>query len=381
MDLADNIQKNIVELLSGSQGVDFATPAYIYSVEQVGSNYRDLKEELGTPLVVSIKANHCPELLSRTAYNFEDGCEFASLGEVRLRAGTRKKIYINSPAYTKKMVEVASRYDAVFIIDHIAQMDIIAEVKQQGTFKNEVLLRINFDSLINGANAKPKDHFGMDENGLFEAAAKAKKLEVKVAGLHIFCGSNGFVSKSGSCVDAVEKLYDTVSEMLGYQLETINLGGGFPTDWREKNIDFKTYRESISKLKEKANVIHESGRAVFGSAGYFVTEVISVKSIGSKKIVVCDGGMAQNFLLAKTEHFIRKYDRPTVIGSSLNETASDYTFVGASCNRDDVIGEINGCLYDIKPGDKVVFSNCGAYNALYTVNKFLALKEYKEYII
>jgi diaminopimelate decarboxylase len=381
MDMAVDIRKSIIGLLESSQG-DLATPAYIYSVEQVGKNYRDLKEELGTPLVVSIKANHCPELLSRTAYSFEDGCEFASLGELRLRAGTRRKIYINSPAYSKKLVEVACRYDATFIIDDVSQLDIIADVKQQQAFNSDVLMRLNFDAVLKGADAQPHDHFGMDEKTLFEAIAKAKDLNVKVAGLHIFCGSNGFMKKAGSCVGVVEKLFDTVSAMLGYPLETLNLGGGIPVDWRERNIDFKSYRESLTKLKEKANVIHESGRAIFGSAGYFVTEVVAVKSINNKNFVVCDGGITQNFLLAKTEHVIRKYDRPTIISKSgAGEVSKNYTFVGASCNRDDVIGEVSDSPYELKAGDKVMFSNCGAYNSVYTVNKFLALKEFKEYIV
>lgn len=380
MDLAVDIRNSIVELLENAQD-ELVTPAYIYSVEQVGKNYRDLKEALGTPLVVSIKANHCTELLARAAWNFDDGCEVASLGELRLRAGTKKKIYINSPAYSRKLVEVASRYDTTFIIDDISQLDIIAELKRERGFKNDVLLRLNFDAIDKGAAASPRDHFGMDRKNLFEAVAKAKALEVKVAGLHVFCGSNGFMQKSAACVRIVEELYDTVSGMLGYPMETINLGGGLPVDWRERNIDFKSYRESLSRLKEKANVIHESGRAIFGTAGYFVTEVVGVKSVNDKKFVVCDGGIAQNFLLAKTEHVIRKYDRPTIVGGSLGEARNDYTFVGASCNRDDVIGEIAHSPYEIKAGDKVVFGNCGAYNSVYTVNKFLALKELKEYVV
>lgn len=379
MDLSDSIRKTIIELLKSGQG-NVATPAYIYSVEQVGENYRDLRELLGTPLVVSIKANHCPELLSRAAFNFDDGCEVASLGELRLRSGTRRKIYINTPAYTKKMVEVASRYDSTFIIDHIAQLDIIGEVKEKSAFNNSVLLRLNFDT-ARGGDTQPKDHFGMDPKTLFEAAAKARDMGVKVAGLHIFCGSNGFVGKSAACVEAVEKLHDAVGEILGYPLEVINLGGGISSDWRDKNIDFASYRASIEPLKRKASVIHESGRAIFGSAGYFVTEVVSTKTVGNKRFVVCDGGMAQNFLLAKTEHVIRKYDRPILVGERPATERRDYTFVGASCNRDDVIGEYKDCPNDILPGDRIVFGQCGAYNALYTVNKFLALKDFAEYVI
>src|SRR5262249_51325660 len=149
-----------------------------------------------------------------------------------------------------------------------------------------------------------------------------------------------------ACVEVVEKLFDAVGETLGYPLEVINLGGGIPSDWREKNIDFAAYRASLQPLKRKAEIIHEAGRAIFGTAGYFVAEVVSVKSIGAKRFVVCDGGMAQNFLLAKTEHVIRKYDRPSLVSERPSDERRDYTFVGASCNRDDVIGEYKDCPHE-----------------------------------
>ena len=380
MSLPDRIHKTIVDTLTGER-TDITTPAYIYSVEQVGENYKDLKEALGTALVVSVKANHCPELLARAAAYFEDGCEVASLGELRLRAGSRQKVYINTPAYTTKMVEVASRYNAVFIIDHIAQLDILIEVRKKQALNSPVLLRINLDAAIKGDDTPLRDHFGMDPRTLLEAAGRARDAGIKVAGLHVFSGSNGFIGKAVGCVDVVDRLHGAVSEALGYPLEVLNLGGGIPADWRDKDIDFAGYRQSLEKLKAKSSVIHEAGRAIYGSAGYFVTEVASIKSIGNRHFVVCDGGMAQNFLLAKTEHVIRKYDRPTVVGARSGDVRKNYTFVGTTCNRDDVIGEIKDSPLDIKQGNKIVFGQCGAYNAVYTVNNFLALKPFTEYII
>lgn len=379
MDLNQDVHMTLIDLLHQSQQT-VVTPAYIYSVEQVVENYNDLKAALGTPLIVSIKANHCAELLARTAFSFDDGCEFASLGELRLRAGTRNKVYVNTPVYSKKLIEVASRYDAVFIIDHIAQLDVLGEFAAKGAFKCPVLLRINLDAAKGGV-ASSRDHFGMDTPGVFAAAHKALELGIEVAGLHVFCGSNGFVERSSNCIEVVEALFDEVSQVLGYPLTLINLGGGITTDWRERNIDFATYRQRIASLCARATVVHESGRAIFGSAGYFLAEVVSVKHVGDKHYLVCDGGIAQNFLLAHTEHVIRRHAAPTVLIKRFTNQPKDYLLVGSSCNRDDVIGELKNCLHDIQAGDRVMFRNCGAYNALYTMNKFLALPQSCEYIV
>ncbi len=374
------IEQEIIELIR-SQDEPIETPAYIYSVDQVVSNYNDLRHELGTPLIVSVKANHCPELLARSGYAFMDGYEVASLGELRLRAGTKQKIYVNSPAFTIKLVDVVSRYNAVFIIDHPSQLNILKTVGQKRRFANGVLLRVNFDALTKEGGERAEDHFGMDEAALREAVSIAKDFDIRVSGLHVFCGSNGFIKKQAQCVISIEKLYDSVVEMLGYECEMLNLGGGIPAGWRELDIDFAAYRERLRPLKKKVNVVHESGRAIFGSAGYFVAEALSTKQINNHSYVICDGGIAQNFLLSKTEQVIRRYDNPVVINGQVSSQKRDYIFVGASCNRDDVIGELKSTTASIHPGDKIMFRNCGAYNALYTVNKFLALPEYKEYIV
>jgi len=380
MSLCKEIEQSVVAQIKQQQG-EIQTPAYIYSTEQVEDNYKSLKANLGTPLIVSIKANHCPELLSRTACYFEDGYEVASLGELKLRAGTKQRIFINTPAYDQKFIEVAARYQSTFIVDHLEQLDLIEQVKQKRKFDNDVLLRLNLDAISKGITAKPEDHFGLDETNLRLAIDKVKSLELKVAGLHVFCGSNNFVKKADSCIQAINNVFDRVCESLGYQVELINLGGGLPANWRELNIDFEAYREAIKPLQQKAQVVHEAGRAIFGSAGYFLTEIISKKSINQQHYLVCDGGMAQNFLLAKTEHVIRKLDAPILIHESTGQAKANYKFVGASCNRDDVIGELKDHVGSINIGNLALFKNCGAYNALYTVNKFLALKEFNEYII
>ncbi len=263
----------------------------------------------------------------------------------------------------------------------MAQLNLIESVKSRRDIQNQVLLRVNLDAICNGVEAQPGDHFGMDEKNIRLAIEKVMELNVKVAGLHIFCGSNNFVKRSSDCVKAIDALYERVCESLGYQLELINLGGGFPVDWQEQDINFADYRSAIAPLQQKAEVIHESGRAIFGSAGYFLTEVISKKSINNSHYLICDGGIAQNFLLSKTEHIIRKYDAPISISKNKHDREKHYKFVGSSCNRDDVIGELKSYDKEILVGDKFLFKNCGAYNAVYTVNKFLALKEYKEYIV
>jgi len=54
-------------------------------------------------------------------------------------------------------------------------------------------------------------------------------------------------------------------------------------------------------------------------------------------------------------------------------------FVGNSCNRSDVIGEMSDGVLPI-PGDLAVFDSCGSYHS-YSPRNFLELKSPKHYVV
>ena len=98
-----------------------------------------------------------------------------------------------------------------------------------------------------------------------------------------------------------------MEERLGHPLRWVSLGGGLEELWVNKGHDFEGYRQELAQLPAHIEKVHEFGRAIFASAGVFVTKVIAAKSIEGQRYVICDGGMAQAFLLAQTENTFRKY--------------------------------------------------------------------------
>lgn len=170
---------------------------------------------------------------------------------------------------------------------------------------------------------------------------------------------------------------------LGYAITLVNLGGGFDLNWESVDFNFEQYRELLGEFPSHIKITHESGRAIVASAGYFVTQVRYVKSIEGQQYGICDGGMAQNFLLAKTESTFKRFSQPLILreGKVLEpvSNAEGCLLVGTSCNKEDVIGEVKGAA--IQPGDLAIFSNCGAYNASYTVAPFLSLPSAKSYLM
>lgn len=358
------------------------TPAYIFDPERVIANYAALRSRLGTKLIVSVKANSNFELIQRCAHAFEDGVDIASLGELDLVVGrVQGERFINTPAWDNTLLRGAISSRATLIVDDVAQARTIAEVAGSGSIIRPVLMRVNVESLIGPLPGHWPDHFGMNRATLAQAVRILTDAGVVVRGLHAFGGSHSFAPRGIALARAMPELVDLIETTTGRKLDFVNLGGGFPRNWRE--LDFGPYLEAIAPLKARLTVAHEGGRAIFGDAGQYLTRILAVKEFDDRIVAVCDGGMAQNFLLAQTEAAYRNYQSPKLIARTSMRSApaaKPVTLTGSSCNRQDRIGKLGP--KDDRPavGDLYAFDGCGAYNATYTVASFLSLRKARVYI-
>ncbi|MCO1334746.1 PLP-dependent decarboxylase [Microbulbifer sp. OS29] len=362
-----------------------STPCYVYSLQSVQNNYRDLKVQLGTGLIYSLKANSCLDLLVRCGHVFDDGVEIASIGELNLLPKSESPRYINNPSADKAFIRAAIASKCTLVVDNISQLKLIAEFVGKRPI-SPLIIRLNprvLDRFDDAAKTVRRDHFGFDWEDALQALSLCQLHGLAVAGFHAFRGSYGFEKFAFATAKSALQITREFENTLKYPLSLVNLGGGFDPSWRNRAFDFSQYRNLISEFPEHIKVVHESGRAIMGSAGYFVTEVRYVKSIDGQQYGICDGGMAQNFLLAKTESTFKKFQQPVILrnGEPVDSTEEGVSslLVGTSCNKEDVIGVAKGV--GVQPGDLAIFGDCGAYNATYTVAPFLNLPSSKSYLV
>ncbi|MBF0442903.1 MAG: hypothetical protein HQK54_13435 [Oligoflexales bacterium] len=209
-----------------------------------------------------------------------------------------------------------------------------------------------------------------------------RNTNIKVGGLTIFTGSHTFAKTGIHVARTAPKIIERFERILGYGIESFGMGGGFDHDFR--NLDFGPYRAELARFPQHVKLSHESGRAIFGNAGYFLTRIRATKLINGKFFAVCDGGMAQNFLLSQTElKFSKKYAVPHVVQNSENRDRmpDGGIIVGSSCNRNDIIGTLPAGSPSVQAGDICIFGHSGAYNPSYTVSGFLSSVAAREYII
>lgn len=367
---------------SGFDVGSIKTPAYVYSVDEVSRCIRALKAALGTAVLISFKACPLLEIISRLPEDCWDGVELASRGELHMFAGHRPRhFYVNTPSLNESLVRSALGAKASLVIDAPSQLSLIDKVRGSRTIQ-PISLRLSNQLISYLCPEAPRlrpDQFGMDLEIACECIETARCLGIDVDGVHLFAGPNAFGRVGQHVVAAVERLLPMLEQHLNHPLRIANLGGGLEEDWAEKSHDFRLYRTALSRLPPTLEIIHEFGRAIFAPAGVFATRVVSMKRIAGRLYAVCDGGIAQAFLLAGTENFLRRQRRPQVANrSSANSLDSAKTIiVGSSCSQKDVIGETTDRLME---GDVLLFDGCGAYFRTYSMNGFLSLSEPAVYV-
>ena len=373
----------------------FGTPLYLFDeayIRKMMRVYRDAiaKNYSGNGLVLyASKAFSC-KAIYRIADEENIGVDVVSGGELytALQAGfPAEKIYMHGN--NKLDYEIGEALDAgigCIVADAYSEIDKIdAEAAKRGICQ-KILLRINpgveahTHAFVQTATTDSKFGFSVADGTAEAVTAYAmKKNNVRLEGYHCHIGSQIFEKES--FVIAVEKCMDFAADMrekLGFELKTLNLGGGYGvwyTD-EDRKIPAEGYAEYIEalleKVKEKAKqkgmqlpyILIEPGRSIVGEAGVTLYTVGRIKDIpGVKKYVAIDGGMFDNPRYALYES---KYT-PVLANRASEEPTEIVTIAGKCCESGDIIAA-NVALPKAETGDILAVLSTGAYNYSMAMN-------------
>ncbi|MDM0077523.1 PLP-dependent decarboxylase [Variovorax sp. J2P1-59] len=365
------------------------TPCYLFDPAVLMDDLAALQRELGTEVVASVKACPLLDLLVRCSHALTGGIEIASLGELNLTMG-RMSVprFVNTPAMDRQLAAAAVACRATLVADSPHQIRLIEQVLEEPKAAHRVplgiVLRVNAASLLE-QQGPAADHFGMEVMELHRELARLSDggSKLKVIGLHVFAGSHSFARSGTKIAQRLSALVADVGRYPAVNLELALIGAGLGGDWRQTGPDFAGYRESLKPLQAQVRVLHEAGRSIFSRAGHFATRVVATKELRDGPIVVCDGGLAQCFSLAQTEHFVKRRREPALVRLSDGPVQAatgtqPFKVVGSSCSPADVIGSLPASALP-NPGDMLVFDHCGAYHS-YSPTGFLSLRQARRYI-
>ena len=345
------------------------TPCFIINENELKKNidnmHSSLRKTWGNYIIgYSYKTNSLPwiinylkensvyaEVVSDLEYNLAKKINYDS-----------KRIIFNGPNKGKKTFINALKEGAIINIYSSREIDWLSDEEFNKDIK--VGIRVNFDLEKECPNETAMGldggRFGFSlENGSFNKAVKRINniKNVKVVGIHLH---NSTKTRSLKIYKTLAKKANEIADMFDYELEYIDIGGGFFGGLETKPSYYeymKTIADELSKKfdKNKTKLIVEPGASIIASPISFLCEVIDVKDTYAKRIVTVNGSRNNiDPLMRKESYFL------DLLIEKERKSVKEQIICGYTCMENDRLLAIRD-NNELLVGDKLLFNKVGSY--------------------
>jgi len=357
------------------------TPCLVKNLDMVEHNFRRMRELLpAAHIFYAMKANPAAPILTRLA-GLGSRFDTASRGEIEIAMATGVSADRISFGNTiKKERDIAWAYQQgvrLFAFDSEAELQKLARVAPGA----RVFCRVLVD--CGGAEWPLSRKFGCSPEMAKDLLRKAKAQGLDAYGVSFHVGSQQ------TDLEQWDKALGQISQMFfalveeGVDVRMVNLGGGFPAQYRAEVRGIEAYCEAVTRAlvrhfgNRMPEVIIEPGRSMVGDAGVLQTEVvlISRKSANDRKRwVYLDVGKFGG--LAETMDESIKYRLRTPRDGT---RTGPVIVAGPTCDSADILYEKTDYRLplSLKVGDRIDILSTGAYTTTYSsvaFNGFQPLK-------
>ena len=365
---------------------EYGTPLYVMDEQVVRNSLRRFHDSMNKyydgmgEVHYASKAFSCLEMC-RIVASEDDGLDVVSIGELytAVKAGfPMEKIGFHGNNKTDEELEYAVEVGVGHIVvDNISELHRLEKIAEKKNIRANIMFRIkpgidaHTHDFVKTGQIDSKFGFALETGEAFEAVKEAVSCKnVKLSGLHCHIGSQIFdIAPFEEAAKVMLGFIAKIKDELGYEIEGLNLGGGFGIKYVDENDPkpFEVYLENVSKVVKAEcaskglklpKMFIEPGRSIAGPAGITLYTVGARKEIPNiRTYISVDGGMADNprYILYGSE-----YD--AVVANKAGEEKSEkVTIAGKCCESGDLIGE-NMPLQHAESGDIIAVCATGAYN-------------------
>jgi ornithine decarboxylase len=362
-----------------------ATPCLVLDVDRVETNFRAIQSALPVAhIYYAVKANPAHPVLERLV-GLGSSFDAASFEEISacLVAGARPEA-ISFGNTIKKASAIRRAHEAgigLYAFDSAEELEKLAEHAPGARVYCRILVEND------GADWPLSRKFGTSIEMAKELMLRAGDMGLDPYGLSFHVGSQQTATRAYEvAIGKVAMLFTDLTDA-GVNLRMMNLGGGFPTRYRDDVPEIDSFGDAIMNAMTDhfgnalPEILIEPGRSIVGDAGLVSAEVVLVSRKSKDdpvRWVYLDIGRFGG--LAETEGEAIKYRIATPHdGTRMGPVA----IAGPTCDGADILYE--KCNYRLplalRTGDRVSLLSTGAYVTTYASQGFNGFAPLAEHYI
>ena len=273
-----------------------------------------------------------------------------------------KKIIFNGPNKGKKIFIDSIKKGSIVNIDSHRELEWLKEERFDEEVSVGIRVNFNLEKECPGETAMGLDggRFGFSlENGDLQRVVKEiDELEnVKISGIHLHHTTK---TRSLNIYKVLARKACEISKLFDYQLEYIDIGGGF-FGGLENKPSYYNYMKVISDELRKCfnskytKLIVEPGAALIASPVSFMCEVVDVKDTYNNRIVTVNGSRNNiDPLMNKNNYFLE------INYNSKKNKIKEQIICGYTCMENDRLIKLSD-KEELSIGDRVLFNKVGSY--------------------
>jgi ornithine decarboxylase len=362
-----------------------ATPCLVLDLDRVEANFRALSDALPLARIYyAVKANPARQVLERLV-GLRSHFDAASIEEVMacLDAGARPEA-ISFGNTIKKATAISRAHEAgvtMFAFDSREELEKLARHAPNARVYCRILVENE------GSDWPLSRKFGTTIDYARALMLEALELGLDPYGLSFHVGSQQTTTRAYEvAIGKVAMLFTDLTEA-GVNLRMMNLGGGFPTRYRDEVPEIDQFGNAIMTAMTEhfgnalPDMVIEPGRFIVADAGVVQAEVVLVSRRDPNdpvRWVYLDIGRFGG--LAETEGESIKYRIATPHdGSAMGPVA----IAGPTCDGADILYEKSNYRLPmaLACGDRVELLATGAYVTTYASTKFNGFTPPAEYYL
>ena len=355
----------------------YETPTFVYDSNLIKNSFYMLKkimDPLNGKIHFAVKSNDNLGVI-KYINSLGAGADVVSIGELKrcLKVSVKPKdIIFSGVGKQKDEIEFAINKNIKQLnAESIEELKDIIEISKNIKKKVNVALRVNLD-----INAKTHKKISTgDENSKFGIIYDDIVHAYKLINDASFINPYGLAIHVGSQLFDYDVFFQTFSKIknlavelknLGYEVNHLDLGGGFGVDYTMKNsLNYKSFSKALNEVfkNNEFQLSIEPGRSLIAESGVLLTKVIRTKSTNYKNFLIVDAAM--NNLIRPTLYNAIHSIQPLKI--KRDRSSKKYDIVGPICETGDFLG-IDFNLQETKKNEVLAIMTCGAYGSVMRSN-------------